>query len=215
MSKNIFTRPAIFIVVGPPGSGKETQADKLEEFLLKDNPSLGVIRNDNGTLLREAIENPSYTEHMRNIIKESVLVKGESVPGAIATDMMVQTLLRKNDGKSHIIFEGILRKENELPKYNELMHYVMPESHRYFIRLGASDNVLEQRLLNRKGKDGLKRADDNHETIKNRIDVYRIKTDIIMESLKDNPDYIFLNIDATPPIEEVHKNIIETITLRA
>jgi len=36
-----------------------------------------------------------------------------------------------------------------------------------------------------------------------------------MESLKDNPDYIFLNIDATPPIEEVHKNIIETITLRA
>ena len=215
MSKNIFTKPNIFIVVGPPGSGKETQADKLEEFLLKDNPSLKVIRNDNGTLLREAIENPSYTEHMRNIIKESVLVKGESVPGAIATDMMVQTLLRKNDGKSHIIFEGILRKENELPKYNELMHYVMPESHRYFIRLGASDNVLEQRLLSRKGKDGLKRPDDNHEVIKNRINVYRIKTDLVAEALKDNPDYIFLHIDATPAIEKVHKNIVEAITLRA
>ena len=212
MSKNIFTKPNVFIIIGPPGSGKETQANKLEEFLLKDNPSLGVIHSDNGTKLREAVENPSYTEHMRNMIKESILVRGESVPGAIATDMMVQTLLRENDGNSHIIFEGILRKENELPKYNELMHYVMPESQRYFIRLDASDEVLKKRLTGRQEKDGSKRPDDNHETIQNRIDVYRKRTDIIAESLKDSPDYVFLNIDAEPSIEDVYKNIIEAIT---
>jgi adenylate kinase family enzyme len=214
MSKNIFTKPSIFIVVGPPGSGKETQADKLEEFLLKDNSNIEVIRHDNGTRLRETTENPFYTEHMKSIIHESIYIKGETIPGAMTMDLITQTLLKKNDGKSHIIFEGILRNQDEVDTYNKLMHYVMPESKRYFIRLCASDEVLQERLINRTAKDGSKRIDDAHEVIKNRIDVYRIKTDIVMESLKDHSDFIFLDIDATPSVEEVHENIIKTITPR-
>lgn len=205
----MFPEPCIFIIGGLPGSGKAEQGELLSKFLFRYNSKLSVMRYDNGNGLREAARSPDFMDHMKNILSKSINTIGETVPGAMTINRWTQFLLEQNDGKSHFILEGMFRTSYEPDLFVEFTDKYLPGVPRCFIRLNVSDDVIWKRIG---GEGRVDRTDDNAKTIKNRIKVYQESTESIYDTIRGNPNFIFLDIDAEPSIEKVHAEIKREIT---
>ena len=209
MKKITFKKRIIVCFGGPPGSGKDEQGDAFVSFLRTNSPNLGVNCCDNGEGLRNSAKNPEYTDYMKNILDDSINSEGKSVPGAITMSGITEFVFRTNTGNDHFILKGVFRTPHEPDLFAELAGDYLPGVDIFFIRLNVSDEIIWQRIGGN-GRDG--RADDNARTTKNRIRVYREQTNPLYERIKDHPNYIFLDIDAEPSIEEVHAEIKRRIT---
>ena len=144
------------IFLGPPGSGKGTQAK-----LLSDEKK--TIHISMGDMLREAIKSGSEA----GMKLENYLKNGQLVPDEVVNDIVKQFI--SGAGGSGFILDGYPRSVRQA----EFLSTITDIYGVIFI------DVPKEEIINR--LKGRMRQDDNEETIRKRFEVYENETKPLIE----------------------------------
>ena len=140
------------VIFGPPCSGKGTQS----AFLVEE----GFTHLSTGDMLRAAIRD--QTDIGKQV--EALLAAGHYAPDEIVIDLIKAEIAKGGD----FLFDGFPRTIPQLDALLEVTHIDM------VIELVATDDLLVERCVERGKTSG--RADDNEETFRERLRVYREQT---------------------------------------
>lgn len=149
------------VIFGAPGSGKGTQSDLLVA-------KYGFRHISTGDVLRAEIK--QGTELGRTA--QQFIDKGQLIPD----ELMIEILASVYDSLcpcEGVIFDGFPRT---IPQAEALKNMLAQRGTQVsaVLQLEVPEEMLTERLLNRGKTSG--RADDNAETIRNRLEVYHSQT---------------------------------------
>jgi adenylate kinase len=174
------------IFLGPPGSGKGTQAKLLAE-------RLGVPAISTGDMLREAVCRGTPLGRRAQAIMEA----GELVP-----DEVVIGLVRERTGlpdtRNGFLLDGFPRTIEQAEALDRILEG-NGAAVDGVINLLVPEGTLVERLLGRAALEG--RSDDRRETVAERLRVYREKTAPLVEHYRGLR--LLLDVDGSGSVEEV------------
>ncbi|MBO4786056.1 MAG: adenylate kinase [Prevotella sp.] len=158
------------VIFGAPGSGKGTQSN-----LLIEHYGLGHIST--GDVLRNEIKNGTELGKLA----QSYIEKGNLIPDDLMVDILASVYDSFGPAHKGVIFDGFPRT---IPQAEALKEMLDKRGHKIaaMIELDVPEDELMKRLILRGQQSG--RADDNEETIKKRLDVYRSQTQPLIEWYK-------------------------------
>jgi adenylate kinase len=184
------------ILLGPPGAGKGTQAKKLEE-------KYGLKQLSTGDMLRAEI---AAQTDLGKQVKE-LLDKGILVPDDIVIKM-IALRMEQPDCARGVIFDGFPRTTPQAEAL-EAMLYEKGRPLAAVIELAVNEDELVNRLntrIEQTKKSGQPvRPDDNEETLRHRLKVYRDQTMLIIPYYREKG--LLQKIDGMQPIERVEEKI--------
>lgn len=149
------------LIVGPPGAGKGTQAERIVE-------KLGVPAISTGDIFRANVSN----ETELGVLAKSYMDKGEYVPDSV-TNEMVESRLGEDDATNGFLLDGYPRTVAQVEALDGILDK-LGVALDAVILLDVESEAIVQRLLQRGKEQG--RSDDNEETIRRRIEVYGEQT---------------------------------------
>lgn len=160
------------VLLGPPGSGKGTQAERLVE-------ALHVPHLSSGQLLREVVA--ARTPLGRQA--KPIIERGGLVPDRLVSDMIAERIQRK-DAERGFILDGFPRTvaqaqmlEQALAKQRQELDAVL--------QIAVTEEALIGRVLRRareaKERGEVARPDDDPEIFKQRMASYRAETEPVIE----------------------------------
>ncbi len=152
------------IIFGPPGAGKGTQA----ELIAKTND---LIHLSSGELSRQMMNDKTNGAKIK-----ACLDSGSLVPDKIIINI-VEKYIKKNKTKAGFIFDGYPRNITQAKALDKIA-----KAHNTQIDLIINLNLNEEEALKRillRGKTS-GRSDDNAETTKHRLEVYRQRTEPVL-----------------------------------
>ncbi len=176
------------VLLGPPGAGKGTQAQKLSE-------KLGIPQISTGELFRQNIGNgtPLGLEAKR------YLDAGDLVPSDL-TNQLVDDRLGNPDAAGGFILDGYPRSVEQAKALHEMLQ-----------RRGVDiDAVLEFRVSQEELLQRLKargRADDTDDVILNRMKVYRDETAPLLEYYRGE----LKTVEAVGSLDEVFARALQAL----
>lgn len=176
------------IFLGPPGSGKGTQAKILAEKLSIPHISLG-------DMLREEVRAGSGTGKRA----KEAMDAGRLVPDELTIDL-ARKRINREDCRSGYIFDGFPRSMIQAAALEKT-----PIDRVVYFRIAEEEAV--KRLLRRAELEG--RADDSEEAIRTRFEVYEKETRPLIDYYARMGK--LLEIDAARPIEQVSLQLWETL----
>lgn len=183
------------VIFGAPGSGKGTQSAKLiDEY--------GLYHISTGEVLREHIS--KGTELGK--IADSYISKGQLIPDDLMINILDDVLTKEAGKKSGVVFDGFPRTIPQAEALKHLLEKRGSELHAV-IGLEVPEDELIERMIKRGKETG--RADDNLETIKNRLTVYHNQTMPLKEYYKSEGKYITINGHGV--VDEIFSNIAKGI----
>ncbi len=178
------------ILIGPPGAGKGTQAKRLAKHL-------GIPQIATGDILREAVASGSEIGKRAGAIME----RGDLVPDELVIQIARERLARE-DCRSGFVLDGFPRTTGQA----EALDAILEEQGREPVRVVAlvvSEEELVRRILSR----GEGRADDNEESLRNRLQVYKRETAPVLEHYRS----VLISINGTGEMEEISRAIVEAL----
>ena len=181
------------VIFGPPGSGKGTQAKILQD-------KRGWPQLSTGDMLRAAIA--AGTELGKKC--QAIMEAGELVPDDVVIGIIGERY-DQPDCENGAIFDGFPRT---IPQARALDSLLKLRSRQIdlVIELKVDDKVLSDRVKARIAQSGgVARADDNPETLQNRLTVYYQNTAPLLEFYKRQGKLV--TVDGMAPIGEVTKAI--------
>ena len=162
------------LFLGPPGAGKGTQA----ELLSKNNDYFHL---STGELLRKEIQmNSPLGTQVKDIIN-----RGELVSDELVLEIVKNNLDKENKGW---ILDGYPRNLSQADSLNKVLIKINQPLEVVFY-LDIPEEVLISRLLLRG------RKDDNEETIRTRLKIYKKTTEPLIKYFKDLSLLEFINAD--------------------
>jgi adenylate kinase len=176
------------VLLGPPGAGKGTQAEKLAEKLEIPQISTGELfrRNiDNGTKL--GLEAKRYLD------------AGDLVPSDL-TNQLVDDRLDDPDTTNGFILDGYPRSVDQAKALHEMLDRRGTDLDAV-VEFRVSQDELLQRLKARG------RADDTDDVILNRMKVYRDETAPLLEYYRDE----LKTVDAVGAVDEVFARALQAL----
>ena len=200
------------VIFGPPGAGKGTQARLLEE-------RRGITQISTGDILRAALEEETPLGQKAKSYVES----GELVPNELVRKLAEQAIT--DEGYDDFVLDGYPRTQQQaewLTKFLE-EHEAPLDA---VVSLEVPDEVLVRRLSRRRIHDEtgetyhldhdpppddldpdliVQRSDDEPETVRNRLAVYREETEPLA-SYYEKQDAL-VSVDGVGNIEEVFQRI--------
>ena len=154
----------ILILLGPPGSGKGTQAGFIKN-------KLNVPHLSTGDILRKSVKDAT---DLGKIVDE-IMGKGKLVPDSLVLDVIRERILEE-DCKKGFILDGYPRNLAQA----ESLKFVLEEINMkidQIIFLDVDFDVLQSRIENRaKENNGEIRVDDTSEVLIKRLDEYKNQT---------------------------------------
>ncbi len=160
------TRPINIILLGPPGAGKGTQAERLVE-------NHGLVQLSTGDMLRQA--KASGTEMGKRVAE--VMERGELVTDEIVVGL-IEEKLTTSDAKG-FIFDGFPRTLAQADALGALLEKTGQRLDAV-IELKVDDKILVDRIVGRaeqaRAAGQPVRADDNAETLNQRLEAYHAQT---------------------------------------
>lgn len=207
----------LIIILGPPGSGKGTQAEMLSEKMDYNHISTGEI-------LRGEVANKTDIGQQAS----KYIERGSLVPDELIFDV-IKNKLNSINPKNGFILDGFPRNIEQAEMLDDLNKKID-----LVIYLNVPENILIDRVLGRRecvecgaiqdesltedgscyvcGGKTVVRSDDDREIIKHRIEVYENET----HPLKDYYDEkgLLVQVDGTGAPDEINNTIKDLITTR-
>ena len=175
------------VIFGAPGCGKGTQSERLID-------KYGFHHISTGELLRDHIAKGTELGKIAN----SYISQGHLIPDELMMSI-IDVLLDSPEVKGkNIIFDGFPRTVKQAEELEKLMER-RGDKINAVIGLEVPDDILVERLIKRGEESG--RADDNLDTINERLQVYHNVTQPLMSFYKDKGSYIA--IDGAKAIDEI------------
>lgn len=210
------------ILLGPPGAGKGTQAERLEK-------SHRMIQLSTGDMLRTEATSESELGRQAKEIMES----GELMPDDIVVQIVAEQLCR-DECEFGFTLDGFPRTETQARALDGIMREKGLKLHGV-IEMKVDDDALTERITgryscakcgagyheknNRPKVDGVcdecgstefkRRTDDNEETVRQRLAAYHAVTEQILPFYKEKS--ILRSVDGMVPIDQVTKQIEDVI----
>jgi adenylate kinase len=182
------------LLIGPPGSGKGTQGERLAE-------RLGIEHLAAGDLLRAEVAKD--TPLGRRVA--DMMTRGDLVPDAVIISLLMPRVLAANDANGYLLdgFPRSVEQAVEARKLAELAE-AGPDA---VIYLDAPREELVRRILARAEVEG--RADDNPETVENRLRVFDEATRPLVEHYRERGLLHVVNADQHE--DEVTADILKAL----
>ena len=209
------------ILLGPPGAGKGTQAQKL----VKER---GMLQLSTGDMLREAVAQDTPVGRQAKAVMDA---------GGLVSDAIVSALIGErldSAGDAGIIFDGFPRTREQA----QALELLLTERGRtldHVIELDVDENALVERIAGRFScarcgagyhdrfkqplKDGAcdccgstefcRRPDDNEETVRRRLAEYRAKTAPILPFYDERG--LVRHVDGMGAVETVAAQIADIL----
>jgi len=213
------------ILLGAPGSGKGTQAEKLME-------DYNLPQISTGMLLREAIS--QGTELGRKV--QEIMAAGNLVSDPIVLDLIRQSL-QQPDSENGFVLDGYPRNINQAQSLEDLLNAIDKPLNAALL-VDVESEILIKRLSGRRtcsltgktlnvyfssedeinecinsGGKLIQREDDNVESITNRINVYKEQTEPLIDFYKNKN--LLKVIDGEGKIADVYDRVIKILELSA
>lgn len=186
------------VLFGAPGSGKGTQSEKLIE-------KYGLHHISTGEVLRKHIKEGSELGKTA----DSYISKGQLIPDQLMIDILRDELKKIIADSKGVIFDGFPRTIPQAEAL-ELMLADMGVDLSGVVGLEVPEDELVQRMLQRGIQTG--RADDNVETINNRLKVYHSQTEPLKAHYQGKGKYMPINGQGS--IDDIFANISDQIEKR-
>ena len=189
------------IVLGPPGAGKGTQAQRLVE-------RYSIPQLSTGEMLRVAVA--TGTEIGREV--KAIMDRGELVPDVVANHM-VSDRIDQEDCRRGFILDGFPRT---VAQAEALMAMLEQKGVKLdaVIELKVDQTVLiermEKRVADMLSAGGTVRSDDNRDTFARRLDEYRRKTAPLLDYYRRRGELI--EIDGMQGMDVVTRDIASVLT---
>lgn len=182
------------LIVGPPGAGKGTQAARIAE-------KLNIPAISTGDIFRANVS----AETELGVLAKSYMDKGEYVPDEV-TNSMVRDRLAQDDAKDGFLLDGYPRTLDQVEALDRTLSAI-GEDLDAVIMLDVDYDAVVERLVARGAESG--RSDDNEDTIRKRIDVYREQTTPLVNVYESRG--LMRRIDGMKSIDEVSEQIFAAL----
>ena len=180
-----------FLIFGPPGSGKGTQSVKLAE-------KFNLTHLSTGDMLRAEIA--AGTE--LGMKMSAIMSKGELVPDEVVIEMIAARIDGAKD-TSGFLFDGFPRTVAQTEALENMLNERGMKLDSMLV-LDVDHDELVKRLILRAELSG--RPDDKDPAvIENRIDVYRAKTEPIIEFCRQRG--IYEQVNGVGSIEDIFERL--------
>lgn len=156
------------LIIGPPGAGKGTQAAMVAR-------ALGIPHISTGEMLRAQVARGTELGRQAKVIMDA----GSLVPDAIVI-AMVKERLAESDAACGFLLDGFPRTAAQA---EALDREAADRPLEMVLCLEVDEEEVVRRLLKRAATEG--RSDDNEETIRNRMEVYRAQTEPLIAYYRD------------------------------
>ncbi len=187
-------------LLGPPGSGKGTQATRLAQ-------QLAIPQLSTGDMLRAAVSAGTFVG--RKV--KAVMERGELVPDELVVAVVVQRLLQP-DAKNGFILDGFPRTVAQAQALDDILR-AEELNLDCVLELRVDEEVLLGRILNRAREAKINghaaRADDTEEALKVRLQQYRTQAEPLADYYRSKG--ILRSIDGLQPIDIVATSLLEAI----
>lgn len=167
------------VLFGAPGSGKGTQSAKLID-------RYGLYHISTGEVLRDHIAR--HTDLGR--LADKYISKGQLIPDNVMIEILANVLDEQAAGKNGVVFDGFPRTVAQAEALQKLLEKRGGKVDAV-IGLEVEEQELIDRMLQRGRETG--RIDDNLETIKRRLEVYKNQTKPLRDYYTDLGLYCGVN----------------------
>jgi len=176
------------VLLGPPGAGKGTQAEKLSE-------KLGIPHISTGELFRNNIDKGTEL----GLDAKRYLDAGDLVPSEL-TNRLVDDRLNDPDAANGFILDGFPRSTEQAQALHEMLGRRGTDIDAV-LEFRVSEDELLQRLK------GRGRADDTDDVILNRMKIYRDETAPLLDYYSDR----LKTVDAIGTMDEVFARALRAL----
>lgn len=186
------------ILLGPPGAGKGTQAARLEE-------KYGLKQLSTGDMLRATVASGSELGRQA----KEIMDRGALMPDALMIDMIAERITQPDCAKGFIL-DGFPRTVAQAEALDDLLaRKQLPLD--AVIEIKVDEAALVGRIETRiaQAGEGTVRSDDNVETLRKRLVVYREQTAPILPYYREKG--VLKTVDGLQPIEAVAEAIEEIL----
>ena len=205
------------VLLGAPGAGKGTQAQKLVE-------DYGIAHISTGDLLRAAVKAGTKL----GVKAKSYMDEGKLVPDKLVVDL-VSERLEADDAQKGFILDGFPRNTAQAVTLDSALSE-MGRSLDAALLVDVKPSVIVKRLSSRRtcrscgytapagvdvcpscGGEMYQRDDDKPETIQKRLDVYETQTSPLVEYYRGKG--LLKVVDGDRPVDDVYADVKESLGL--
>ena len=185
------------LLIGAPGAGKGTQAEKL-------SAAYKIPAISTGDIFRHNVKNETELGKQAKAFMD----RGEYVPDSLTNDL-VRDRLSQADAKSGFLLDGYPRTAEQVVELDSILE---AQGHKLdvVVQLTADTDEVVRRLLNRAIEQG--RADDTEDVIRRRLEVYEEQTAPLTSVYAERG--LLVTVDGLGEVDEVTGRILEALDAR-
>jgi adenylate kinase len=185
------------LLIGAPGAGKGTQAERLSE-------AFGIPAISTGDIFRHNVKNETELGKQAKAFMD----RGEYVPDSL-TNALVRDRLSHADAVEGFLLDGYPRTADQVVELDDILES-QGNKLDVVVQLTADTDEVVRRLLNRAIEQG--RADDTEDVIRRRLEVYEEQTAPLTNTYAARD--LVVMIDGLGEVAEVTGRILEALAAR-